>query len=279
MESCGVKLYVRLKSQILIGLALGLLGVSLPSLSAVVYWDPVSSPLEQGWIAGDVDPAQVTVADGIATIDTFSSTAGNSGLILVTQNFDQFVFEFEIKLNRYASTFNDCWLEPSVNGVANNRAVQFRPLFCGSGGESRVVNNTGNGVNATPFSVTTGPHEEAVRRYRYEGSITQAQFALSIDGSVVALGGMLIREVSYPFKTTQFSIGESSTRMSADFDVVGICVALNGDDCSLDSLKDTDRDSVLDEQDNCPSTPNLDQFDSDADGEVMPATQTTITTV
>lgn len=229
-----------------------------PAIADVIYWDTSSSPLEQGWVAGNIENelATVTFSDGVARVDTSSSSSGAAGLRLNVNAFDDFVFEFSIKLNSFQSTmlapYLGCWLEPSVAGVANDRAVQFAPLFCESGDQSTLINNTDNGTNTTPFTLPVEAHDGGFHTYRYEGSISQATASIFYNGNeVITSTGMKIRDASYQYLDNVFAVAESSTRMSADFEISGMCIATNGSNCSL---TDSDFDGVLNPDDLCPET-------------------------
>lgn len=214
----------------------GLFALSAISQAEVITWDTASSPLNQGWIAGsDGTQATITFANGVATVDTEDTAPGARGLYYTTSAFDEFVFEFSIKLNNYSSTqTNACWLEPMVTGTLNGIAHQFRPHLCMEGANSQVINNTSNGTGATAFTLNVQPHESDFHIYRYEGSISQSTYSLSIDGQPVSSGGMLARPLGFSAEWPNFfSVGDDSDRFSANYDVNGMCFATDGDDCSL----------------------------------------------
>jgi hypothetical protein len=213
----------------------GLFILSAISQAEVITWDRTSSPLSQGWTAGDLDSATISFQDGVVTVDTSPSTTGTAGLMRQIGGFDDYVFEFSIKLNSYSSTnLNDCWLEPMVSTTSNGNVHQFRPQLCSSGVNSEVINNTSNGTGATPFSVAVDPHETAFHIYRYEGNITQSTYSFYLDGELKSTGGMLVRPSQYSTLYTHFfSVGEGSGTSSANFDLNGMCIATGGDDCSL----------------------------------------------
>lgn len=214
---------------------LGLFGLSAISQAEVITWDTTSSPLTQGWVAGDLDAATLSFQDGVVTVDTSPATTGTGGLMRQMGGFDDYVFEFSIKLNSYSSTnLNDCWLEPMVSTTDSGNVHQFRPQLCSSGANSVVINNTSNGTGATSFNVAVDPHETAFHVYRYEGNVTQSTYSFYIDGELQSTGGMLVRPSEYSTPYTHFfSVGDGSTTFSASFDLNGMCIATGGDDCSL----------------------------------------------
>ena len=200
----------------------------------VHIWDPSSSPLEQGWRScSPTATSEFSYESGVFNINSMG-TRDASCIDFDPAPFDEFVFEFSVRLQDYRSDFSGvlggCWWEPSVSGPVNNRAVQFRPLFCGSSSDAYNKNNGGS-----DFVVNTTPHNDAFHVIRYEGSLSSGTVKLFRDGIQLVDATMVVQPSTYPYKTFRFRLGESTTKADANIDINGICVATNGDDCSLET--------------------------------------------
>jgi len=154
--------------------------------------------------------------------------------------FDEFVYEFRLKLIDYTSPNGDCWAHPIVNVNVNNEVRQFRPNFCGRGEHSYILIYD---ASNREYRYEIGPFDDAFHTYRFEGNFESGSFFR--DGQFIFNSTLSPLPSSYPYRNPFITLGES-TSWRASYQLSGVCFATDGDDCSVNLGNDREETPIVD---------------------------------
>ena len=216
-----------------------LLIYSRNGIAEVFYLDPSEPSTLDEWTIVLQDDAALVLDDNYWTLRSAHLTPNGSNWIQRTlAPFDNFVVEAAVWVRNVNPDSSPCSIELNVSGLVDQRVRQARVSMCGAA--VRVATDPAEQTEddrpvlfSAQQSVTDG-----FVVFRLTGSLSKLFAGLSHRGDSYGNWSPVLRSSSYPYTEFFAGIGETTTRLNADFSLAGLCVATNGDDCFLGYVND-----------------------------------------